>query len=209
MTVGPLLNDLRPLAEQARDVAQAWLLTEGLTAADVEEGLAGILGGFIGAAAVFTADWYNELAPESSYAAGIDDDLPDEKVANIAEWVFAGPQAPESRMKVAAHRLVFDAARRTVQVNVLAEGVAMARHEEAGCCNRCVARASTQAKARNDRSDDVDNFFHPTCEGVFVPVRKGIWEPPAHAEEWHERVQSARLAGNGDPEKIAQWLSAQ
>ena len=208
MSVGALLVDVRLMAEQARDMAQAWMLAPDMTAEQVQDELSGMLGGFVGSASVFAAGWYNELNPESNFAADIDDDLPDEKIANVASWVFSGPQSPQSRIKVAAHRLVFDAARRTVQVNAMAEGVAMARHEDAGCCTKCMARATTVEKPRKGRSDDVDQFFHPTCEGMFVPVRKGLYEPPSHAREWHPKIEAARLAGNSDSDSIANWLSA-
>jgi hypothetical protein len=149
-------------------------------------------------AALLTADWYNDIESDSNYFARPDEDLPVEKIENVAKWIHSGPQSPESRVKMAAHRLVFDSARRTVQANALVEGVRVSRHEMAGGCNDCMVRAAM----------DLDGEYHPGCEGLLIPDRDGSYEPPDYVQEWRLRVQEAQLAGNTTPDRIANWLSS-
>ena len=208
MSVDSLRDEVRQLAQMAENHAFGWMQAHMPSAEDLLVEIQEMVGVYADTAALLTADWYDELYPDSSYSAVMDDDLADEKIVNVANWVHAGPQLPENRMRVAANRIVFDAARRTVLVNAQSEGVALARDEEAKCCNTCIASATLGPKERRGRSDDVEQFFHPSCEGLFVPVRQGVWEPPSHAYEWRERVKAARLAGNTDTERIASWLDS-
>ena len=208
MSVGELRSSVRQLARGAEDEAVNWLLTFDTTVEDLKSELYQMVLAYASSAAVLAADWYNGLNAQSSYSADLDDDLAGPKLFSVAEWVFMGPQSPESRLRVAANRLVFDAARRTIQTNALTEGVALAREEEPRCCTKCIARATTIEKHREGRSDDVEQEFHPSCEGLFVPVRTGVYEPPEYARGWHSRLESARRAGNTNPDDIALWLQA-
>lgn len=175
---------------------------------DTLEAWTTLAGVYASSAALLTADWYEKQNEESAFSAGMDDDLAPEKLSAITDWVFAGPQLPWSRAKVAAHRLVFDAARRTVFVNVAEEGVAMARHESAKSCHGCIASATVDPITPDNATADVEQFFHPTCEGLFVPVRKEVYEPPGYTQEWRLRREEARNAGNISTEDVAKWLSA-
>lgn len=205
MSLSGLITDTRTLAEEAEAMVQAYLQTYGVEIAVAEDALDG-LRAFTDEAALLAAEFYNDLNPSARYSAKVDDDMADEKIVNVAKWVFDGPQSPESRIVAAANRLVFDAPRRTILMNARSEGVAVARHEEQGCCSKCIARATTMPREHRHRSEDIDQFFHPKCEGMFVPVRKGVWQPPQYQREWHDRVESARLAGLSNPDDIANWL---
>lgn len=159
-------------------------------------------------AGLLAADWYNHLNPDSRFTATLEDDLAVVKLDNVASWVFDGPQSPLSRGRVAAHRLVFDAARRTVFVAADEEGVAIGRHEGATSCAKCIVAATLEVREQDASSEDVDQDFHPRCEGLFVPARTGPYEPPPHTAAWRERVAQARDAGKSSPEEIALWLKS-
>lgn len=206
-SVSTLLPYVRRLAKRAEERATNWALTHEPTVADLLEEIPGLVTPYASTAAVLAADWYDDLG-SGSYFPTQDLDLPEDKVANVASWVMAGPQLPESRLRLAANKLVFDAARRTILVSAEGEGVPVARHEEAQCCNKCMARATTWEIERTSSSHTSDQWFHPSCEGMYVPVRDGAYEPPSHARSWHERVDAARRAGNVDAEDIAKWLDA-
>lgn len=198
---------VRTMARTAENHAYSWMLTYEPTVEQLLTDIPEMLRVYAQSAAIMAADYYNGLAGISSYFAKPDEDMPDEKIVNIAAWVHEGPQRPENRMRVAAHKVVFDAARRTIQVNALAEGVALVRDEMAGSCHGCQARTTVDPKEKTGRSDDVDQFFHPSCEGMLVPVREGVYTPPGHTEEWRTRIAAARRAGNTDADSVAKFLA--
>jgi hypothetical protein len=207
VSIDTLRGPVRTLAQRSQDRIYNWMLSRApVTVEDLQQNLFVLAGVYAQSAALIAADWYEEQDPDSRYAAFLDDDLPDEKLANMALWVFRGPQEPENRGRVAAHKLVFDAARRTIFANAATEGVAIARHESARCCNGCLVRATLTARDRNSSSEDVAQDFHPSCEGMFVPVRSGLYAPPEHTKEWRNRVLLARRAGNTALDDLAYWL---
>lgn len=164
-----------------------YMSATGRSRDDFREAMSQLAGVYAESAALLTADWYERQNPDSKYSAQADDDLAEEKLDAIAKWVFDGPQRPESRARVAAHRLVFDAARRTVFVNATEERVGIARHESAGSCDDCMRSSSLTTRDVSSGSEDVNQDFHPKCEGLFVPVRTGLWTPPSHASDWQSR----------------------
>lgn len=206
MSVDALRSEVRFLAKTAEEQAYALMVASAPSAAELRDVIPDMVRVYADTAALMAADWYAALNSESRYLPVMDDDLAEAKIANIADWVHAGPQKPESRIRVAANRMVFDAARRTVFVNAVREGVGVARDEEPLCCNKCIARATVAVKNPGESHDDVDQVFHPSCEGMFVPVRSQPYEPPNYARQWSERLNSARLAGNASPDDIASWL---
>lgn len=208
MSVDTLRPRVRRFADSAANRVSNWMLMAERDAEALQSNLISVVGVYARSAALLAANWYNQQDNESDYRAFLDVDMPEAKLANVTGWVFKGPQLPENRARVAAQRLVFDAARRTVFVNAATEGVAIARHEQAKCCNQCISRATLTARDRNSSSEDVDQDFHPGCEGMFVPVRGELYAPPDHTREWRKRVELARNAGNTAPEDIANWLSA-
>ena len=208
MSVDALRPVVRRMALRAQDRATNWFVAGDRSVDDTAGALSAIVGVYANSAALLAADWYEDEDPDIRFDAILDEDMPEEKLASVAAWVFAGPQTPTSRIRVAAHRLVFDAARRTVFVNARNEGVAIARHELARCCDDCIARATVSARDRNSGSEDVDQDFHPGCEGLFTAVRSGIYAPPEYAREWRVRLNAARHAGNVVPDSLAKWLTA-
>jgi len=206
------IDQLRPevvrLAKRASIHAYNWMLRDEPDVDELREQLAEVVSVYTQSVGVLAADWYNNQGDGSSYFAFPVDEVPPERLDNLSAWIHAGPQRPESRIKTAAHTLAFDAARRTVFGNAQAEGVAVVRYEYGDSCEKCIARATTAPKASNSSSDDVAKDFHHSCEGMLVPVRSGLWQPPEYARAWRTRVKAARRAGNTDPDDIAKWLSA-
>lgn len=207
MSVKDLLPYVNRLARSAGERAYIWMIGDERTVEELVEEMAALVTPYASTAAVLAADWYDSLG-EGSFFPIQDMDLPEEKIANVASWVMAGPQSPEGRARLAANKLVFDATRRTILVSAEAEGVPVARHEEAQCCNKCIARATTFTMDRTTSSHTSDQWFHPACEGLYVPVRGEVYEPPEHARKWDQKVSEARLAGNVNAEDIATWLDA-
>jgi hypothetical protein len=206
VSVNQLRPQLRELAETAQWLAYDWLLDEEPTAEELRDDLALMVGAYVQSAAILAADWYNSEGSDSRYTAIPVDVLPPERLERLSEWVFKGPQRPENRVRVATHAIVFDAARNTVMLNAVNEGVSFARHEPAGSCGHCAQRATHAPKARSSSADDVDREFHHSCEGLFVPVRGALYEPPDHAREWGQKIAEARRAGNISEQDVAKWI---
>ena len=208
MAVEQLRPYVRRLAERAEQRAFNWMMAHNPSRDDYREAINLFSGVYAQSAGLLAADWYNRLNPESKFTATLDDDLAQEKLDNIADWVFAGPQSPQNRGRLAAHRLVFDAARRTVFAAAAEEGVAIGRHESATSCEKCIVAATLDVREQDASSEDVDQDFHPRCEGLFIPARTGPYEPPAHAVKWRQMVAQARDAGQTSPEEIALWIKS-
>lgn len=207
MSVDQLRPYVRRLAERASERAFNWMTATTRTPQDLLDALPTLAGVYASSAGLLAADWYAEQDRDSRFSVTMDDDLAPEKLTSAAYRTFAGPQRPENRAREVAHRLVFDAARRTVFVNAASEGVAIARHEPAGSCNDCIASATVHSVGRNASSADIEQFFHPTCEGLFVPVRGDAYEPPSHTSQWRSLREKAAAAGNTSTGDIARWLS--
>lgn len=208
MSVDQLRPMVRQLAHTAEIHAYNWMVEEEPTISELLDGLPEAMAVYTQSAALLAADWYNSQDEESAYFAFPMEEIAPERLENTARWIFDGPQRPENRLRTAAFTMVFDAARNTVYYNAQTEGVSVVRHEQFNACNDCVARATTSPRARNSGSDDIATDFHHSCSGMFVPVRRGIYDPPSHAKEWQQRIKVARQAGNTTPEEIALWLNA-
>lgn len=206
MSVDQLRPYVRRLAERAEQRAFNWMTAKNPARDDYREAINTFSGVYAQTAGLLAADWYNRLNPDSKFTATLDDDLAEPKLDNIADWVFGGPQTPANRGRLAAHRLVFDAARRTVFAAAAEEGVTIGRHEGATSCAKCIVAATLETREQHASSEDVDQDFHPKCEGLFIPARTGDYEPPAHAKQWRELVSRARDAGKTSPEDVALWI---
>lgn len=208
MSIDSLRPFVRRLAERAEQRAFNWMVTNAPSRDDYRDAIPIFSGVYAQSAGLLAAQWYNDQAPEAKFTAHLDDDLAEPKLDNIADWVFAGPQLPENRGRLAAHRLVFDAARRTVFAAAAEEGVAIGRHEGAESCSKCIVAATLDVRDHHASSEDVNQDFHPKCEGLFVPARTGDYEPPQHTAKWREMVAQARDSGKTSPEEIALWIKA-
>jgi hypothetical protein len=185
VSVDQLRPFVRRLAERASARTLNYMATKARTAEEMQDAFATLVEPYAHSAALLTSEWYEDQGEEDSrFQALVDDDLAEKKLNDICAWVFAGPQLPENRARQAAHRLVFDAARRTVFVSADSEGVAIARHESSTECKDCQKAATRANRHRDAGSEGVDQFFHPFCEGLFVPVRGEMYTPPGYMDDW-------------------------
>lgn len=204
MSAEGLRGLIRQLADTAKYAAEAWMVDREPDAEQLLDDIPAIVTVYADSAALLTADFYNALDPDNSFAAQPAEVLNELRIQDTADWVFRGPQKPHHRLKMAMHSLVFDAARNTVTANALEEKVLVAREEEDGACGECKTRASLIPASTNQ----VDWERHQGCEFLFVPARKGRWNAPEHLQEWSQQIAEARLAGNVNAEDIATWLDS-
>ena len=208
MSIDQLRAPVRRLAAVCEERMLNWMLANKPGADDLVEVLPAVAGAYTQSAALLAADWYNDQDSDSDYFAAPVDVLVVERMADTARWIYAGPQTPANRARVAAQKLVLDAARNTISENARAEGVAVVRQEYVGACDDCVARATLSAtRSRGGGSDGVFAEFHPGCTGMLVAVRTGVWQPPDYVNGWRTRINAAHKAGNTAPDDVAIWLS--
>lgn len=206
MSVQELIPIVRQLARLCERQAYNWTVQYATSAEVLAADMPDIVSIYCESAALLAADWYNDQEADSSYFATPFSEIDPVRISNTAYWAFEGPQRPENKMMVAAHSMVFDAVRNTVMRNSENEGVALVRHEEAGCCSNCAVRATSQVTDRNTGRENLLMDFHHSCEGLFVPVRAGVYQPPEYAISWGEKVAEARLAGKVNADDIAKWI---
>lgn len=124
-----------------------------------------IIGQYATAAALATAQWYDELAPGTTdYRAQPVADLPAERFTNTIGWALYAPgqATPLDRIAGAAQRMIFDASRQTVLANLAAEygdddgtaelGTRWARYASATACGFCRLLATRKAVYRSAES---------------------------------------------------------
>lgn len=202
-------NDIRELvgrlSEQAADTIYAWVYTYMPSPDQLNGVLDAVLGPYFEEAALLAADWYNDAGPVGFHGKPLPG-IPAQRLAATAEWVYAGPQKPEVRAAAAAGAMVFDAARNTVRENARIEGVKVARDERADACGDCALAATSSG--RGTAADAVDSVFHHNCDGLLVPVRRGVYEPPEWVTGWGNVIDAARRAGITDRAEIAKLLEA-
>ena len=206
MSVGELLPLIDQLARYGQEQAYTWMVTFDPSEASLASDLNEIVGTFCESAALVAADWYNSLDSDTSYRATYSWGLGQQQRANIAKWVFGGPQLPENQLKAITHSLVYSAARLTIRENAELEKVAVVRYENADSCGHCRYKATNVVTERNSKSANLFEDFHHSCTGMYVPVRSGVYEPPEHARSWGEKIAKARLAGKVNADDIANWL---
>lgn len=184
MSVDSLRVEVRQWAQTAEFHALAFMEDNEPDEPELAEAIPGFMDVYAQTAALLTADWYNSMDKESRYFARPFAEIAPERLAATASWVFKGPQTPANRMRSAAHGIVFDASRNTVVSNADTEGVAIVRHEHADACDDCAQLATKRPMARNSSSEGVGRDFHHHCEGLLIPVRRGIWAPPDYTKAW-------------------------
>lgn len=190
MSVDDLRSHVGRLAEIGQAHTLTWFEDNDPSPDQIVEQLPEILDIYTEEAALLALDFYVEADPTSRFRASTSGLMPKERFEDLATWVFDGPQSPANRIAAAVHSAVFDAARDTVSGLAKDEGVAYVRDEEAGACDECMERATRVAKSRDSSVDDVVWERHTRCEFLFVPVRRGLYEPPARVKEWQPRISA-------------------
>lgn len=108
-------------------------------------------------AAMITAQWYDELAPESTYQAKPVVELPAEQMSKTVAWSLYAPgnAKPLERLSGSVKRMVFDASRDTVLANIgneLGGEIKWARYASATACAFCRMLATRGAVYRSASS---------------------------------------------------------
>lgn len=223
-----VLSDLSTLA--VRDLVRFWRrygdepgVQDLLVAAFPE-----IVGPPASAAAMVTAQWYNELAPELPFQAVPVVDLPADRMLGTLDWAFNAPgeASPLDRVAGSTQRMIFDTSRGTVLENLAVEygddapqpaGTRWARYASATACSFCRVMATRGAVYRSAAAATTvvgnGQRWHDNCRCVAVPVRPGqVYEPPDYVEQWEQdyldAVDAAREAGETRGESGAIDLNA-
>lgn len=181
---------------------------------------------FLSASGELTAQWYAEqpaapLAPGAAAFAPSPAALPDPKqLAISARWALTQADA-EMALRGNAIRQTMNASRETVVANATAEGVRWVRHAQPNACGFCRMLATRSAtysgrgvklnrktgqaelrvvgrigSGRTRGTRKLGEKYHDHCRCTAIPVRDGIYEPPAYVEQWREDYNKASENGN-------------
>jgi hypothetical protein len=156
-------------------------------------------------AGLFTANWYDEIDPTSSFRAKPMFDIPPEQVTKAIDWALYAPgeEPPIIRLTGSSQRLVRQASRETVVNNAAKEGVRWARYAKPTACAFCRLLATRGAGDPNQKwlyhseksAGGEGHSYHDHCECVPVAVRAGaIWTPPEYAQGWEQQYTDATAA---------------
>lgn len=172
-----------------------------------------IIEGHAQVAADVTAQWYEDLDPDSKFVAKpYVVDVEPERLAKSINWAIYAPgdEPPQARIAGDAKRVVRNASRATVTRNAHAEGERWARFAQPDACSFCRAlavRGSGNAdhkylyhsdKSAIYRKSDGEKY-HTNCSCEAVPIRGGqVWTPPEHMDGWRKEYNAAaRVTPNG------------
>lgn len=180
---------------------------------------------FLSAAGELTTQWYAEQ-PVTPVAAGQSVFEPEpapmidkDRLAASARWALTQLDAMPA-LRGSATRAVFDQSRTTVMVNVGRENVRWARHASADACGFCrmLATRTTEADGlyRSKRSATrvvtsrgsrkLGDRYHDHCGCLAVPVRDGVYEPPAYVEQWQQDYEAAHAKYGSDAAAISRAM---
>lgn len=122
----------------------------------------GVVGPYLQASALTSAQMYDEMAPALAFKATPVPELPADRLAGSVKWsLFApGGATPVERLSGAAQRMVFDVSRQTMLTNLAVEydvpieevsspGTRWARHASANACGFCRVMATRGAVYRS------------------------------------------------------------
>lgn len=167
---------LAEFAAQASDL----LVLAPSTAAGLIRDLAGdVATEFGSAASLLSAEWYDDLRPDASFAASlVDPDL--DRLQNDLSWalrdLFAEVEDRAKAITLAAEvtdLAVANAGRNTIIENARRDPleVRYARHASANACAFCAVLATRQAVYRSEDSAGIQ--AHRDCHCIAVPVWPG------------------------------------
>ena len=125
----------------------------------------GVVGPYLQASAMTSAQMYDESAPELDFKATPAPEMSAARLAGSVRWALYAPGGakPVDRLAGAAQRLVFDASRQTTLTSLAAEydvpiseveepGTMWARHASANACSFCKVMATRGAVFRSGES---------------------------------------------------------
>lgn len=167
-----------------------------------------IVGQHAEAAAMVSAQWYEELLPEADFVAAPVIDLPLERLDGTIRWALYAPgdSTPIDRLAGSSKRMVFDASRTTIIENAKTEGVRWSRYASATACEFCRVLA-TRGSVYSSRQKALKGHDH--CRCVAVPERDD-YEPPDYVQQWEDEYNAARktVADEGKAQSLNNILAA-
>lgn len=189
-----------------------------------------IVGQHAQAAATVTAQWYDELAPKSTFHATPVAELPPERIRKSIDWAIRAPSGPKtlqpapgqprgglttltdpapdtetslSRLSGSAKRMVYDAGRQTIVQNAAAEDVGWARYAQPDACAFCRVLATRSG----------DSLYMSKHSAQFVVGRRGEARGSQKiGEKYHDHCRCVPFpirSGDFDPPDYTQMWQEQ
>ncbi|WP_237082979.1 VG15 protein [Mycobacteroides abscessus] len=139
-------------AQLSRLLARTDWLDQGELLAFITDAYPEAIAPFLSAAALLTAQWYDEQPTSSTYTAAPAELTPAAQLAVSGRWAML-QTAPLDALTGSAARALFNASRETVLTNVMAEpGARWARHASANACSFCRLMATRGAVYTSEAS---------------------------------------------------------
>lgn len=165
---------------------------EGLDADERAELIPEMIRPVIYQAAILTADWYDNLQPDSRFRVSDDQNtVTDGRINYTVEWAWAAPGAedPVDRMLGAFQRMVFDGSRGVVLDNAKREGVPWHRDAQEAACSFC-RLLTVDPEAHNGKYVDMSSHNHD-CRCIAVASRgDNVYVPPDYVQDWRSEVEA-------------------
>ena len=150
---------------------------------------------FLSAAGTLSAEWYDSLAPESTFDTR-PSLLPARDVLSASVgWAFSQIN-PLAAMIGTTERHIFTTSRTTVVENAQREGVRFARYASANACAWCRVLATREPVYK---SAENSTRGHDNCHCMAVPVRAGdTYTPPDYVKGFLKEYNTARAEVGGN-----------
>lgn len=186
------------------------------------------------AAAQITAQWFNDIIPQSDPTPVVD--LAPERIAKTVDWSLYAPSDTKPvgeinpdvtlhRLAGSAKRMVFDASRDTVVTNSVKQKIKYARYASADACAFCRLLATRGPVYGSERSatmvvgrgpaqttrgtQKLGDKYHDHCRCLVVGIPVGEeYTPPDYTAEWQKQYEAAREAGNYNINSILAHMRA-
>lgn len=189
-------------------VARLDVLSKREALAFITDAYPALIDPYLKASGELTAQWYSEQ-PAAPVRPGVGEFvpvpaplLPADRLAVSGRWAILQSQ-PSAALSNSATRAVFDQSRLTVISNVERERVKWARHASANACAFCRLLA-TRGAVYGSKSKALK--AHDACKCLAVPVRTGVYKPPAYVRQWKSDYKAAVRAVGGDPKDIVRYM---
>ena len=158
---------------------------------------------YIGAAATLSAQWYDQLDPNATFATEVAPPPASGVLESSVGWAL-GQIDPMGALVGSTERHIFGASRDTVVLNAQREHVKYARYASANACAWCRVLATREAVYHTAQSAVKG---HDNCHCIAVPVRGGdVWTPPDYVKAWTQEYNDARGAVGGNLNDIVNHM---
>lgn len=203
-----LLQQVNRLAEQ--DLNSLWSQADRLADTDfftfIVQAYPLVADPYTDMSANLAATWFELSDETSAYKAITASPPPIDKLEANARWALkaTGTQG-RTDLTGSLNRAVFDGARETTRVNVIATGSRWAVDARPTACPWCRMMATRGAVYKKEAT--ALSACHDNGHCVAIEDRTGDYEPPSHIEQWEDEYLKARAdAGSGDTKAVqAAW----